>query len=299
MDIKFANNASSLLLDNIAENTTAFAIFPDTGALFPDLIQPTDYFKVTLVNPGDGSWEIVKVTRKDGDLFTVERAQEGSTAKAFPQNSVVENRLTAGSIEHILNDSEATGTEAGRIRRATAAEVALGVSEDSAVTPATLAGVLPLVGSILAFSGSFDDYGYPINPKTGQSNLAWHICDGTENTPDLRDRFIMCAGPKYQPHTTGGNEEVTPVADVKETVLTVDQMPRHVHNVNCATAGMGQYFGTPHSSRGHDATWSSMRWNSKSTDWQGASKPHKHEITVDKFNLKSPYYALSYIMKIK
>jgi hypothetical protein len=27
----------------------------------------------------------------------------------------------------------------------------------------------------------------------------WHLCDGTEGTPDLRDKFIVGAGDSYDP----------------------------------------------------------------------------------------------------
>lgn len=47
----------------------------------------------------------------------------------------------------------------------------------------------------------------------------WHICDGTNGTPDLRDRFILGAG-AHSVGETGGSEEVS---------LTVEQMPRHDH----------------------------------------------------------------------
>lgn len=42
------------------------------------------------------------------------------------------------------------------------------------------------VGTIVYWSGSVD------NIPAG-----WHICDGTDGTPDLRNRFIMGAGPDY------------------------------------------------------------------------------------------------------
>lgn len=32
----------------------------------------------------------------------------------------------------------------------------------------------------------------------------WVICDGTNGTPDLRDRFIVGAGDSYTPGNTGG-----------------------------------------------------------------------------------------------
>lgn len=30
----------------------------------------------------------------------------------------------------------------------------------------------------------------------------WHLCDGTNGTPDLRDRFVIGAGSTYNPDDT-------------------------------------------------------------------------------------------------
>lgn len=38
----------------------------------------------------------------------------------------------------------------------------------------------------------------------------WAICDGTQGTPDLRDRFVLGAGGKHGLEATGGAENVTP-----------------------------------------------------------------------------------------
>lgn len=38
----------------------------------------------------------------------------------------------------------------------------------------------------------------------------WAICDGTQGTPDLRDRFVIGAGGKYGLEATGGAESATP-----------------------------------------------------------------------------------------
>lgn len=35
----------------------------------------------------------------------------------------------------------------------------------------------------------------------------WHLCDGTNGTPDLRDKFIMGAGWHFDPGETGGDYE--------------------------------------------------------------------------------------------
>lgn len=59
----------------------------------------------------------------------------------------------------------------------------------------------------------------------------WHLCDGSNGTPDLRDRFIVGAGSTYKVKDTGGE------ASHK---LTTNEMPSHNHG----------FTGTAHSHTG-------------------------------------------------
>lgn len=61
-------------------------------------------------------------------------------------------------------------------------------------------------GMIMPFSGSFSSDGYPIDSATETVRKDWHICDGTNGTPDLRDRFIRGASTTYPVGSTGGAE---------------------------------------------------------------------------------------------
>ena len=51
----------------------------------------------------------------------------------------------------------------------------------------------------------------------------WLLCDGSNGTPDLRDRFIVGAGNQYSRGDIGGSNSVT---------LTTAQMPNHSHSAN-------------------------------------------------------------------
>ena len=75
-------------------------------------------------------------------------------------------------------------------------------------------------GIIMAFSGTFDSNGYPIDPDTNTGDTGWHICDGTNGTPDLRGRFILGASDGHAVGSTGGEENHT---------LNVNEMPSHTH----------------------------------------------------------------------
>ena len=54
-------------------------------------------------------------------------------------------------------------------------------------------------GGVILWHGSSDAI-----PK------GWAICDGTQGTPDMRDRFVVGAGGKYALDGMGGAESATP-----------------------------------------------------------------------------------------
>ena len=98
--VKFANNAVSRLAGNITNIATTLTITPGDGAKFPAL-GAGEYFPATLVK-ADGTLEIVKVTARSTDTFTIERAIEPvggvQTAHSFSAGDKIELRMTAGSL---------------------------------------------------------------------------------------------------------------------------------------------------------------------------------------------------------
>ena len=73
-----------------------------TGALFPTLTG-SNFFYCTLQNTAGTTVEIVKVTARSTDTFTIVRAQEGTSASAFASGDKVELRLTAGEINLLFS----------------------------------------------------------------------------------------------------------------------------------------------------------------------------------------------------
>lgn len=92
-----ANNASARLATSVTVEDLAIQLSTGEGAMFPT---PTagDYFMITVFEQtGDAfNMEIMKCTHRDGDVLTVARAQEGTSAVAFSVSGRVENRFTAG-----------------------------------------------------------------------------------------------------------------------------------------------------------------------------------------------------------
>lgn len=99
MTLVLANNAVSALATNISASATQFTIKSGDEVRFPT-ISPGEWFPLTLVDAA-GNTEIVRCTARAGVTMTVERAQEGTSARIFNADTRVELRLTAGTIEHI------------------------------------------------------------------------------------------------------------------------------------------------------------------------------------------------------
>lgn len=129
---------------------------------------------------------------------------------------------------------------------------------------ASIAGGAP-AGCIVMWSGAASDI-----------PAGWHLCDGTNGTPDLRDRFVIGAGSTYAPGATGGNAQVT---------LTKEQLPEHTHTYDKLPAVTKTVVPTGGSI---EVIYDPNNVTS-STGSTGSGAP------VD---ILPPYYALCYIMRI-
>ncbi len=130
------------------------------------------------------------------------------------------------------------------------------------------------IGGICLWSGSQDSI--PNN---------WVLCDGNNGTPDLRNRFIVGSGDKYQVGAIGGEET---------HILSVDEMPRHNHIYGPSTSNN---FNRPYNSIGLSNITGNLDGRNSyppshlaiQTSETGNNQPH---------NNLPPYYALCYIMKV-
>jgi microcystin-dependent protein len=156
---------------------------------------------------------------------------------------------------------------------------------------ALLSGQTSLVpaGVILLWSGSI-----------ASIPSGWNLCDGTNGTPDLRNRFIVGAGDTYAVGATGGADSVT---------LTEAQMPAHTHSGSTDSAGDHNHTAaildawqnnTVDNNGGGTMYVGQGSTNTYTTSTAGA---HTHTVTVGStggggsHENRPPYYALAYIMK--
>ena len=239
-----ANNAYGTLSVSTDVSSTTITLSEGEGARFPSPVG-SDFFVVTAFTQ-DNTMEIMYCTARDGDVLTVQRAQEGTSAVAFSVGTRVENRFTAGMYSWIVDYVANIGASAG--------------------VPS---------GIICMWSG------LATNIPTG-----WYLCDGTNNTPDLRNRFVVGATGSYSPGSTGGTTSFSVSGSTGATTLTVDQMPSHTHNVGSMLVHL--YSG--------EEGYASGSVNTRISSATGGSQSHVHSISATGSTIP-PYYALCFIMK--
>lgn len=269
----FTNNASATLAADITDVQTTLQVEGGKGALYPAPVG-SQFFKVALVNAA-GDLEICHCTSRTGDVLTILRAQEGTTAQAWTQTVTrVELRVTAGTMEAmlqkdgdtLLGDIDADGNEIKNARLTDDTVMvggqlvgtALRGTEDDGsneiVVPddgsrATAGGSRILtaadnllvffpVGTILLWAGTL-----------GNVPSGWQVCDGTNGTPDLRGQFVRGAGGSFAFGATGGATNATGVTSSEgahthtasgtsgSTTLTEAQMPEHTHRLYGSETG--------------------------------------------------------------
>ena len=114
----------------------------------------------------------------------------------------------------------------------------------------------------------------------------WYLCNGSNGTPDLRNRFIVGAGSTYAVGATGGTADAIVVSHTHTATVTD---PGHDHGIRVGVAAKNTSTG----STGGD------NWVSGSTDsaTTGISVGISTTGSSGTNQNLPPYYALCYIMK--
>jgi len=306
MSALFKNNATALLAASISTSGTTLVLAAGTGINFP-VLTGSDFFYGTIYDSA-GNYEIVKVTARAADSLTVVRAQEGTTALAFSSGDAFAQRVTAASLNDFAQKSvdqtftgvntfdgvtdfnaNVTGTTAtfsGAISSVspaftgvpTAPTAATGTNTTQIATTAfVLVNGVP-AGGILMWSGSI-----------ASIPSGFYLCDGTNGTPDLRDRFVMGAGGTYAVNATGGSADATLVA--------------HTHSGSTSTTGAHTHTYQGSNYQPNNAAGSVPDWIGASTMTTNSAGDHAHTFTTNSAGSSAtnanlpPYFALAYIMK--
>jgi hypothetical protein len=117
----WANNAATTLASAIGTGATSLTVSPGTGSEFPSP-GAYQYFLITLSPTVAGVQppEIVKVTARSSDVFTISRAQEGTTAQSWGSGTIVQNLITKGTLGALSQMTVYAGNPNGNVAGATA-----------------------------------------------------------------------------------------------------------------------------------------------------------------------------------
>lgn len=197
-------------------------------------------------------------------------------------------------IKHVLKTTFPAFTGAVTLSDAEINALPQDVTDAVAAAVADLSPHLVPTGAITMWSGSLASI------PTG-----WQLCNGTNGTPDLRNRFVVGAGASYAVGTNGGSNTKTTSSDTHNHggtqghALTLAQMPSHSHGL-----GGIQLYRNPKdegSTFGPDYDPTDNDGNVVTAQTQGSGQAHSHGISNDTHShtvdVRPPYYALAYIMK--
>jgi microcystin-dependent protein len=180
------------------------------------------------------------------------------------------------------------------------------------VVSTTSAGLAPICdGSTTKFLRADATWSVPIpigliamwSGSIASIPTGWNLCDGSNSTPDLRNRFIVGAGSSYVVGATGG--EAT-------HVLTPSEMPVHAHAATAWTDTQGAHAHSIDTMRtpSEGSTGARVSNTPRDTGYvaiaTGVAGAHGHNVGVSiqnngggaAHNNLPPYYALAYIMRI-
>jgi hypothetical protein len=148
-------------------------------------------------------------------------------------------------------------------------------------------------GGIIMWSGTIEEI-----PE------GWSFCDGTNGTPDLRDRFVPGTGNLYTVGDTGGSPDVLLPTHTNEFVLEDEHIPAHTHKGGyvCKYFSSPEEFAEsegaqePRGSVGEQKNEAGHYYSHSSST--GGDQGHKHGIQAIAPGGNNPqYYALAYIMR--
>jgi microcystin-dependent protein len=167
----------------------------------------------------------------------------------------------------------------------------------TAFATAVAAAAFP-VGGIILWSGS-----------VASIPSGWALCNGSNGTPDLRDRFVVGAGNTYAVNATGGSANAIVVSHTHTASSSTVSDHQHAlfANADTGTSALTTLNEANYKQQGGNSLLEYFIRGSSTAATLGLSSAagsHTHSITVDtqgssgtNANLP-PYYALAYIMKL-
>jgi len=128
----------------------------------------------------------------------------------------------------------------------------------------------------------------------------WVICDGTNSTPNLQDRFVVGAGGAYGKGDTGGYASRTPTGTVTIVghALSAAELPEHSHQYNDYYSYVSTRTSASVGRRASDAFTDTLRNTGNPVGADGNAHGHAGStIAFNAYDNRPPYYALCWIMR--
>ena len=141
------------------------------------------------------------------------------------------------------------------------------------------------VGGIIMWSGS-----------VASIPSGWALCNGSNGTPDLRNRFVVGAGSTYAVNATGGSADAIVVSHTHTATSTSTVTdPGHFHDTNLAPDNSG---GSKPAATNNDNV-GTVNTSTNTTGITVATSTTVASAGSSGTNANlPPYYALAYIMKL-
>lgn len=158
------------------------------------------------------------------------------------------------------------------------------------------------VGSVVMYSGSVSG-NYPI--INGVVNTNWHICNGSNGTPDLTNKFIVGSGSSYSLNDTGGQSSSTHTHSFNpSSKSTTSKSHSHTYGSGSGEGRIAEcidfiwpFTGVLHSrgaaKKNHSHTSTDPKSHSHSTNL-----PSKTSTGPSNTENRPPFYSLYYMIKI-
>ena len=268
------------------------------------------YDRVVATFKGDGNVGIGTSTIPAGYQLLVSGSISGSAGLNIAGNTVVTGSITSNANLYVNGNSTLSGSVTlNSIPTASSAtNYNFLVQQTNEVVKQVNAAPIP-VGGIIMWSGTI-----------ATIPSGWALCNGSNGTPDLRDKFVVGAHSDLSGvaksnvegsyNQSGGDISHNHGATVGNTALSTSQIPSHNHGykdsyyIEINNPGVGasgaidgvDYVGpTAYKGSGRsDNDNKYVYYRNGTTNTTGSGANHNHSISSD--NHVPPYFALAYIM---
>ena len=214
---------------------------------------------------------------------------QGLAPGAVTVNSINDNEITAAKLHTTAVQDKLGYTPVSPTELSEGLSAKQNTIGYTPVSPTELSEQLSLLipsGIIVMWSGSVVPTG-------------WALCNGSNNTPDLRNRFIVGSGSTYQVGATGGSADATLVSHSHTGSTSTNGNHSHVLYLARDSYGSGDQLTGDDTAGVDEQTYFDKTGGSTNT-----TGDHSHSFTTSTVGSSAtnanlpPYYALAFIKKL-